>query len=303
MTHHAPIPAPDRARAAALLRRLCRLTGLGRASVAELPGHVLAEWIGVADLTEPGFEDAVRHAIALFDLSAAEWLALSGPARSDAITRAMTDRAALPDGVSREIPVSIARGPMWSYRIPNDPDLPHEIRRGAAVADVFDLMARDAARRKVAFFLTWGQVAVARRYRALHDEYTHGVAPKSCLDMTPPGGGGPGSFMERRAAVGAELAQMQDRIGTGLAAALRKTRPSARSRRGAIRDRWLVDRVALHDRSLSQVLTECGFPANAHYRARLRLALCDVLDRMRGPEGRSRGGVVHYGGAPGSPWQ
>ncbi len=163
-------------------------------------------------------------------------------------------------------------------------------------ADVFDRMeraARDAwskalsllpeaeqARLRYVPPFSSGQVAMARRYRALVESHSAGGVKCSTLDGS--GGGDGGGFMDAYLAEGDELRRLWRAIGPGVAMALRRLRPSARGSRISIKDRALVDAVCLAGRSISEVLRAHGWADKGEYRAAARVALAAALDRMQG---------------------
>lgn len=149
-------------------------------------------------------------------------------------------------------------------------------------ADVFDRMMRVAGEGAPPF--SAGQVAMARRYRALVER--HDAGGVRCSDLVgPQGGGSGGDFMDAYLAEGRELAAIRRRIGAGSAMALRRIRPSARGSRRSIPDRALVDMVCLGDATLSQVLRRHGWQVDGHHRKTLSVALGEALDRMIGYRG------------------
>lgn len=149
-------------------------------------------------------------------------------------------------------------------------------------ADVFDRMLRAAAEGKEPF--TEGQVAMARRYRALVER--HDAGGVRCSDLVgQQGGGAGGDFMDAYLAEGRELDAIRRRIGAGSAMTLRRIRPSARGSRRSIPDRAVVDMVCLGDATLSQVLRRHGWQVDGHHRKALSVALSAALDRMIGYRG------------------
>lgn len=159
-------------------------------------------------------------------------------------------------------------------------------RRAIQMADIFDAMDQDQRRRAggeaVVPWFSAGQVAMARRYRALVEKHATAGVKLSSLGGSG-GAGGQGGFAEAFFDEGREIAMLQRRIGDGVALAVRRVRPSARGE-GArvIQDRVLVDQVCLHQVSLRAVLEAhswAGFGKNIEA---LRKALGAALDRMQG---------------------
>lgn len=152
--------------------------------------------------------------------------------------------------------------------------------------DVFDRMLKAAAEADRAAPLTPGQIAMARRYRALVERHDAGGIKCSALDGRTGGGAGR-DFMDAFLAEGRELDAIRRRIGTGASMAVRRVRPLARGEAGraTIMDRTLVDMVCLGDRSLSDVLRAHGWAAKGPARDALREALSRALDRMIGYRG------------------
>ena len=153
-------------------------------------------------------------------------------------------------------------------------------------ADVFDLMEASARRRSEPAPFTPAQIAVARHYRALVERHDAGGIKCSALDGRTSGGTGR-DFMDAYLSEGREIDAIRRRIGTGVAMAVRRVRPSARggANRGGIPDRALVDMVCLGDRSLSDVLRAHGWQADGRNRQSIREALSAALDRMIGYRG------------------
>lgn len=154
-------------------------------------------------------------------------------------------------------------------------------------ADVFDLMEASARRRSEPAPFTPAQIAVARHYRALVERHDAGGIKCSALDGRTSGGTGR-DFMDAYLSEGREIEAMRRRIGTGVALAVRRIRPSARggAERRGIPDRALVDMVCLGDRSLSDVLKAHGWATFGDNRKALVQALSAALDRMIGYRGQ-----------------
>ncbi len=202
--------------------------------------------------------------------------------------RAVLAQATPPADVG-PVPVAPARGPQ---RVVTDyVALPGGMRRAAGrrleAADVFDLMLAQAVRRHgdsvgpVVMPFSWGQIAIARHYRALVERHDGGGVKCSSLDGGRAGGSG-GDFMDAHLAVGREIDGLRRRIGAGSALVLRRVRPSDRGSRASITDRALVDLVCLAGMTLDGVLARHGWSVEGRYRAALRVALAGALDRMQG---------------------
>ena len=151
--------------------------------------------------------------------------------------------------------------------------------------DVFDRMGKAAADAERPAPFTPGQVAVARRYRALVER--HDAGGIKCSDLVGRTGGSGRDFMDAYLAEGRELAALRGRIGANAAMAVRRVRPSARggADRRTILDRDLVDMVCLGDRTLSDVLRAHGWATKGDTRDAVREALSGALDRMIGSRG------------------
>lgn len=171
----------------------------------------------------------------------------------------------------------------------DDYDLEHVGYRGrdaARQADAFDLMedqARRAFRGSADAFVppfSPGQVAVARRYRALVERHDAGGMKCASLETLRGGGGMGGDFMDAFLDEGRAIEELRERIGTGIALTVQRQR--AGSARRSIPARVLVDMVCLQDRTLSDVLQRHGWSDKGEYIASAREALQAVLDRMRG---------------------
>lgn len=204
------------------------------------------------------------------------------------------------------IPVAPARGPMLAFtprrmeptkggRFVSRHD-GFEGRSAARVADVFDLMEKQARNRHAALVrkaeaggeepprfvppFSVGQVEIARQYAALTERCAaSGVKCSSLEALRNQGQGG-----DREAAVFRDFEQLRvfhRRIGNGLVKEVRRIRPGGRKRQ-AIYARYLVDQVCLGGRSLGEVLEVCGWQSNGKSRDALRRGLCASLDRMRG---------------------
>ncbi|WP_406720418.1 hypothetical protein RPE78_09555 [Thioclava litoralis] len=157
-------------------------------------------------------------------------------------------------------------------------------RKAVRVADVFDRMAADAAKRQKPMPLTKGHVLVGRYYRDLVERHeAGGVRCVSLETLQGAGAGGSGnSFIDDYVAEGRAIERMRQRIGAGVAMAVRRVRPSTRGVAArTITDRALVDAVCLSDMTLSQVLAQFGWSKRGDNIRSLSKALCDALERMR----------------------
>lgn len=163
-------------------------------------------------------------------------------------------------------------------------------RSAIRCADAFDAMMAAALRRKKPMALTPGQVAIGRRYHDLVEFLSAGGVALSSMEGRTGGGGDSGNWMDHRLQVSDEVTRLQHRIGTGVALAVRRVRPSDRGtgQRGPITDRRLVDMVCLEGRSLDEVLKVHGWAKDAKVRKAVTEALCAALDRMIGYRVKNR---------------
>ncbi|SMO79147.1 hypothetical protein SAMN06265221_11164 [Paracoccus laeviglucosivorans] len=201
--------------------------------------------------------------------------------------------SAIPEECGFRIRPAPARGGFAIHRsieiTPVGTDGFEAVHRGAGgrsairAADVFDRMINSAQRRKQPWPLTPGQIAMGRRYAALVEFLASDGVKLSKLEASFGGGDG-GNWMDRRLQLSDEVAGMRKRIGTGIAMAVRRVRPSERgdAHRGPILDRTLVDMVCLQGRSLEDVLKAHGWMKNARTHRGVTEALCGALDRMIG---------------------
>lgn len=150
-------------------------------------------------------------------------------------------------------------------------------------ADAFDAMLAAAARAKRGWPLTPGQIAIGRRYHDLVELLSADGTKLSQLEGSF-GSGDSGSWMDQRMALSAELDGMRRRIGSGVAMAVRRVRPSDRgvAARGPISDRVLVDMVCLRGSGIADVLRGHGWQVDGRNRKALTEALSAALDRMIG---------------------
>ena len=215
-------------------------------------------------------------------------------ARLDAIRAA----SAVPDECGPDIAPAPARGGFVVERqitmVPNGVDR-HGLDKWAAAptgfghranvrrADVFDGMHAQAARRKRPMILSPGQVAMGRRYHDLVELLSADGCVLSRLDASRSSGDG-GNWMDRRIELSNELDMLRRRIGSGVAMAVRRVRPSIRGevQRGPISDRVLVDMVCLKGSTLDQVLRAHGWAIKGDSRKAIGEALAAALDRMIG---------------------
>lgn len=155
--------------------------------------------------------------------------------------------------------------------------------RPIRAADVFDVMAAQAARRKVGHPLAPAQIEVGRRYRGLVEVLSADGCKLSSLERSHAGGEA-GHWMDRRLMISAEVDGLHRQIGNGVAMAVRRVRPSQRgaAQRGPILDRVLVDMVCLKDCPLDDVLRSHGWQVDGRNRERLLQALSGALWRMVG---------------------
>lgn len=152
-------------------------------------------------------------------------------------------------------------------------------------ADIFDDLARRAAKRKAAPPFTVGQVQVGRLYRDLVERRDAGGM--RCASLEAGRGCGPsagGEFIDAFIEEGRVIELLRRRIGSGVAMAVRRVRPSARGGAGAriIHDRALVDGICIGGRTFDDLLTSHGWAKTGRNVAALIGALGACLDRMNG---------------------
>ncbi|SIO36674.1 hypothetical protein SAMN05444722_1699 [Rhodovulum sp. ES.010] len=232
-----------------------------------------------------------------------EFEALARRAAEEARIAEVRARGHVPPDCGPEIPEAPARGPVRAFRpmalYPNGENdweqkpAGHMGRAALQVADAFDVMAAQAARRKAAAPFTPGQVAMGRWYRTLVERHAAAGLRCSSVEALRASSGGGGSFIDAVLRDRDAIARLRARIGEGEALSLRKVRPSKRGARVAIPDRALVDMVCLEDATLSDVLRRHGWAADARVRGLLRSALAEALDRMAGPRRRPDIAVIH----------
>lgn len=223
----------------------------------------------------------------------------------------LKSKAAPPPECGPEIPMAPARPALKSFRprelVPGSVGTTRDTghwecgedsrRRAARIKDVFDRMedqARAAHKAKcdksggaTPFHppLTPAQVQIARNYRDLSERHAAGGMKCASLETAGRGSGGQGGeFIDAYVAEGLRLAALHRRIGTGVAMAVRRIRPSGRGGKTAslITDRALVDKVCLGDCDLGQVLKAEGWSVQTAPLGALRKALAAALDRMQG---------------------
>lgn len=160
-------------------------------------------------------------------------------------------------------------------------DLPYELARRT---DAFDRMIRAAIARNTTCGLHIGHINTGRHYRTVI-ELVQSTSARSCLDLSPGGGGGVadvgGAILDARRWV----ATYQRRIGEGMALEVR--RRTARPRHPITR-RDLVDLVCLGDLQPSAIAIRHGWvksngKAQDHAVQHLTRALAAALDAMMGP--------------------
>lgn len=225
----------------------------------------------------------------------------------DAACTALLNRATPPEVCGPEIPVAPARGPMLHFT-PRRMEVTESggiVRRhdgggrdAARVADVFDLMEKQARNRHARAMaqaeargeerlprfhppFSIGQVEIGREYAALTERCDAAGVKCSSLEALHRAGGGGGDREEAIFRDFHQLRSLHRRIGDGVVKQVRRQRPGGR-KRSAIRARHLVDEVCLSGRSLSEVLERCGWNINGEAVEALRRDLGAVLDRMRG---------------------
>lgn len=170
-------------------------------------------------------------------------------------------------------------------------------RRTMAVADVFDTMAAQAARRGRAFGLTASQVAMARTYRGLVERHEAGAVRCSSIEAMPSGGRGDAAgFTDARLESARRIDRLRRRVGSGVGLAVRRVRPSDRGARSSIPDMDLVNRVCLAEQDISAVLRAYGWVVNGKTVQAATAALGAALDRMIGPPARSGIQVIRLDG-------
>ena len=203
--------------------------------------------------------------------------------------RAMLDQATPPEAM-RAAPVAPARGPQ--AQVPNFTVTSGGMRRvegshwralsplAAAVAQA--RMRHDDRKIDSPFVPPYSpaQVAMAELYAALV-EWRDGSALKCASLEAGREGGGSGHFIDSFMDRGRQLAQLQARIGDGVAMDVRRhmDRGNTRSR---ITVRAAVDMLCLGGVDLTEVLRRFGWSEKGEHRRQLRDAIRGALDRMQG---------------------
>lgn len=203
--------------------------------------------------------------------------------------RAMLAEATPPE-VMRAAPVAPARGPQ--AQVPNFTVTAGGMRRvegshwralSPLAAAVAQARRRHEERKPDAPFVppyTPAQVGMAELYATLV-EWRDGSAMKCASLERGREGGGSGHFIDSFMDRGRQLAELQARIGDGVAMDIRRhmDRGNARSR---ITVRAAVDMVCLAGVDLTEVLRRFGWETDGKNRKLLRTAICGALDRMQG---------------------
>lgn len=153
-------------------------------------------------------------------------------------------------------------------------------------ADVFDTMRGQAARRGGVLVLSDSQIGMGRIYRGLVDDRNAGAVRCSSLEAMGGGiGGTREGFTDHRLDMSRRIDRLRAAVGSGVAMAVRRVRPSDRggvSRRN-IADLALVDAVCLDDLDISAVLRLHHWAVKGDTVRALTVALGAALDRMIGP--------------------
>jgi hypothetical protein len=203
--------------------------------------------------------------------------------------RAMLDHATPPEAM-RAAPIAPARGPQ--AQVPNFTVTSGGMRRvegmhwralSPLAAAVAQARQRHEARKPDAPFVppySPAQVAMAELYAALV-EWRDGSAMKCASLEAGREGGGSGHFIDSFMDRGRQLAELQARIGDGVAMDVRRhmDRGNGRAR---ITVRAVVDMVCLGGVDLSEVLRRFGWAEKGEHRRQLRDAIRGALDRMQG---------------------
>lgn len=154
-------------------------------------------------------------------------------------------------------------------------------RDAARVADAFDVMERQARRKRGDAYrplFTARQVSAARRYAELVER--HAAVGMRCASVEAmaygSGGGGDGGYLDAVIHEGRVIAAMERRIGPGLALSPQR----ASGARRVITCLDLVQMVAIYGMTISQCLKARGWSPDGVTRAALYEALREALDRM-----------------------
>lgn len=132
---------------------------------------------------------------------------------------------------------------------------------------------------------TPGQIAVAEDYAALV-EWREGSAVKCASLEAGRGGSGAGVFIDTFIQQGRWLAELQARIGDGVAMSIRRHMDRGNARR-SITVRAAVDLLVLREMPIKTILKRYGWAADMKDQKALRAAICGALDRMQGYQDRA----------------
>ena len=150
-------------------------------------------------------------------------------------------------------------------------------------------MRAQVRRRGGTFALTDEQVGMARLYHTLVQDLEAGAVRCVSLEGQTGGGGTREGFTDHRLDLSRRVDGLRARIGSGVALAVRRVRPSARGdgamKRASIPDRALVDLVCLSGLTISEVLARYGWSVKGDTVKTATKALASALDRMLGPVG------------------
>lgn len=205
-------------------------------------------------------------------------------AEADRVARARAGAGLAREASPQILRAAPARGPMLpftKYEVREGRDgqidyAPDRWRHHQAmrVADVFDRLSG----------IPLDCVAVGRWYRDLSERVAAaGVRCSSAEAMAEQrggAGGGQAAFLDAVLRDRADLRRAHDLIGLGVAAQVRRVRPSVRGSRRSISDRSLVDGVCIGDQGLGAVLTAHGWASEGKARKLLRSALVGALWRL-----------------------
>lgn len=126
-----------------------------------------------------------------------------------------------------------------------------------------------------------GQVTMAEDYAALV-EWREGSAVKcASLEGGRGGGGGSGKYIDTFVDQGKWLAELQRRIGDGVAMSPRRHMDRGNGRR-SITVRVAVDLLCLQGMPVKAILRRFGWAADMKDQRALRAAICGALDLMQG---------------------
>jgi hypothetical protein len=201
---------------------------------------------------------------------------------------ALKAQAVAPESCGPEIPVAPARGevlavPVMAMQMGEaGPVLVHVGFRGrdpARALDVWDQMARQAARAGGAEPFTRAQVAAGRAYGALVERHSarglRGISVETM--MAGRGGQGGGGYLEALLLERARLDALVRAIGDGVALEVRRV---SRRARGVVTVRALVDGLCLHGVALADLLRRAGWDTNGATIEAARDKVAQALDRM-----------------------